>query len=85
MKKTYISVCKQTIARNRKLPHEKRIGPIRVSRGKHGKATRNFGMGMEMHEGDYVSIRYASPDDTTMEPMPWGACIWIEVTRKDKR
>jgi hypothetical protein len=83
VKKTYISVCKNTIARNQKLPHEKRIGPIRISEGKYGKPRRVFGVGMSMHDGDYVSVCYASPGGID-KPMPWGARTWMEVSRKQK-
>lgn len=79
--KTYISVCKQTIAQNRKLPHERQVGPIRMSEGKHGKPRRVWGIGMKMREGDYVSICYAQPGGI-LKPMPWGARVWIQVTRK---
>lgn len=65
----YMSVCKQTIAQNRKLPRGKQVPPLRVSRGKHGRPRRYWAM---MIPGP-VKVMY-DPE----HPMPWGARVWIE-------
>lgn len=73
----YISVCKQTIAQNRKLPHEKRVGVLRICRGKHGKPRRIWGYGTP--NPSYVSVVY-DPEN----PMPWGARAWIQISQDEK-
>lgn len=73
--KIYISVCKQTIAQNRKLPPNKRVGPLRICTGKHGKPRRAWGFGAGSIE--YVAVIY-DPD----HPMPWGARACVEITPK---
>jgi len=67
--KYYLSICRQTVAQNRKLPKAKRMPPIRVSRGKHGKPKRYWGMLID----EPVTVVY-DPDN----PMPWGARAWME-------
>jgi hypothetical protein len=71
----YLSVCKQTIAQNRKLLHSKRVGPIRMSEGKHRKPRRIWGFGTD--NVAYVGVHYM-PD----KPMPWGARAWVQITLK---
>ena len=74
----YISVCKQQIAMNRKLPHEKQIGPLRMCRGRHGKPQRIWGFGTS--NASYVSVVYEPTN-----PMPWGARAWIKITPRKTR
>jgi hypothetical protein len=72
----YISVCKQTVARNRK--NGTNDPPIRVSVGKHGKPFHQHAVHFE-GKGRVVY----SPDN----PLPWGARAWIEIetNKLDKR
>ena len=69
---TYLSVCKNTIACNRKLPANRQTPVIRVSLGKHGRARRVNNL--TITNPKRVSIMY-NPDS----PTPWGARAWVEI------
>lgn len=66
----YISICKNTIARNLKLSPDMRTPPVRMSRGKHGKPMHfwDFRLPMDAHNINVVS---SGPQ------MPWGARVYI--------
>lgn len=66
--KYYASVCKQTIARNNRLPKSQRTPPIRVSRGKYGRPSRVW----------RLTVPWATLKCDMENPMPWGAKVWIE-------
>lgn len=67
--KYYLSVCRQIVARNRKLPRNKQAPPIRLSRGKYGKSKHLWKMKFPAN-----AIMIYNPQ----KPMPWGARVWIE-------
>ena len=70
--KYYSSICRQIVAINRKLPRNKQIPAVRVSKGKYGKPKRYHKFKVPKHATNIVI------NSDMKKPMPWGARYWIE-------
>jgi hypothetical protein len=70
----YVSVCKNTVARNLKRGTDEPV--IRVSEGKYGKPYRVH----VYHPPGLVKVRVVYDPQN---PMPWGARAWVEVDEED--
>jgi hypothetical protein len=65
--KTYVTVCKNVILRN--LKRGRNDPPIRVSRGKYGRASHHH-----TYRNGRITVR-----SEMHEPLPWGARVWVEI------
>ena len=70
--KTYISVCKNTVASN--LKNGTRIPVLRISHGKYGKPQRADNFHLKTVKPASICVHY-----NPHKPMPWGARAWMEI------